>query len=115
MSASTRIALGLACALQIAAAYAEGTEISIPSDSKARYFILSIGGTTFEPTLLTKRVGPSGVSYTEAVYDCRARTWKYLATGDTMEEMKRSKPDMKMGPLVEGSIAWYKWVYACTS
>jgi hypothetical protein len=85
----------------------------IPSDSKAKYFVLERGGTPDKPTLVTTRVGPSGTSYSKRLFDCRARTWKYLGDGDSLEEMRGAKPDAKMGPLVEGSIADYMWKEAC--
>lgn len=88
-------------------------QLPIPSDPKAKYFVLEKGGTKNNPTLVTKRVGPSGTSYAKRIFDCTARTTKYLGDGDTLEEMKKSKPSPNMGPLVEGSIAWHQWRYAC--
>jgi hypothetical protein len=37
----------------------------------------------------------------------------YPGEGDTVEEMKRSKPAAEMSKLVEGSISDYWWHYAC--
>ena len=82
-----------------------GEPVSIPSDAAAQYFILERGGTPAMPTLLTRRVGPSGTSYSKRVFDCAARTVKYLGNGDTLAELATSAPDPDMGPLVEGSIA----------
>ena len=94
-------------------AAAAETTLAVPSDSKAKYFVIERGGTADNPTLVTKRVGPSGTSYSKRQFDCRARTWKYLGDGETVDEMKRSKPDKNMAPLVSGSIADYLWRDAC--
>lgn len=93
--------------------FAAEYEITIPSDPKAKYYVIEKGGTKDNPTLTTKRVGQSGTSYSKRVFNCSARTVKYLGEGDTLEEMKRAKSGSKMGPLVEGSIAWYLWRHAC--
>jgi hypothetical protein len=88
-------------------------EVLVPSDPKAKYYVLEKGGTENNPTLTTKRVGASGTSFSKRVFDCKANTFKYLGDGDTIEEMNRSKPGEKMSPLVEGSIAWHLWKHAC--
>jgi len=75
-----------------------GEPILIPSDASAQYSILERGGTPSMPTLLTRRVGPSGSSYSKRVFDCSSRTVKYLGNGDTLEELAASTPDPKMGP-----------------
>ena len=95
------------------AALAAETPLRIPSDAKAQYFVLEKGGTKNNPTMITKRVGPSGTSYSQRIFDCSLGTAKYLGTGASIDAMKKSPPDPKMGPLVEGSIAWYQWRYAC--
>lgn len=91
-----------------------GEPVSIPSDAAAKYFILERGGTPAMPTLLTRRVGPSGSSYSKRVFDCAARTVKYLGNGDTLTELAASTPDPDMGPLVEGSIADVLLQKACS-
>lgn len=103
----------LAVLLSVTVVLAAETPLTIPSDVKAQYFVLDRGGTKAHPTLTTKRVGPSGISYSKRIFDCSVGTVKYLGSGDTLDEVKRSKPDPKMSPLVEGSIAWHQWRYAC--
>jgi hypothetical protein len=87
--------------------------ISIPSDSRALYVVLEKGGRGDERIIVTKRVGSSGTSYSRRVYNCRENTVKYLGTGDTLAAMNSSSPDPRMGPIVEGSIAYYVGRYAC--
>jgi hypothetical protein len=103
-----RLFISAVVLLSATTAFAVEHQLPIPSDPKATYFVLEKGGTKNNPTLMTKRVGPSGTSYSQRLFDCNAGTVKYLSTGDTTEDMKNSKPDPKMAPLVEGSIAWYQ-------
>ena len=89
------------------------TQLVVPSDSKAQYFILEKGGNGVERTIVTKRVGPSGTGYSKRLYNCKAGTVKYLGTGDTLEAMRKSKPDPSMSPIVQGSIAYYVGQETC--
>lgn len=92
----------------------EREKVMVPSDPKATYYILQRAGTELRPVLTTKRVGPSGTSYTRRECDCTNRTWRYVAEGDTLAELESSpKPDDPMGPLVDGSIADVMWSQAC--
>lgn len=91
-----------------------GIPLAISSDAGAQYFVLEAGGSPDYPTLITVRVGPSGNSYAKRLFDCRAATWKYLGDGETLEAMNRSQPDAYMARLVDESIAWYQWRYACS-
>lgn len=87
--------------------------LKVPSDAKATYTVLARDTSGTERTITTKRAGPSGDSYSRRLYNCSARTMKYLGSGDTLEQMKASKPDPQMGPIVSGSIADYVGAEAC--
>ncbi len=96
-----------------ASALAAEKPLSVPSDSKAQFFVLEKGGKGAERTIVTKRVGPSGTSFSKRLYNCTGSTVKYLGTGDSLAEMASSRADPKMGPIVQGSIAYYVGVEAC--
>lgn len=102
-------------ALAIVAMPAIATEIplQVPSDAKAQYFVLERGTQGNERKITTKRIGPSGTSYSQRLVNCSAGTAKYLGDGETLEAMKTSKPDANMSPLVQGSIAYYVAEAAC--
>ena len=85
-------------------ALAAETPLAIPTDAKARYLVLEVGGTWPSRTIVTTRVGPSGTSYSKRLYDCASYTAKYLGTGDSLAEMSRSRPDPRMAPIVPESI-----------
>ncbi len=89
------------------------TTISIPTDSKAKYTIIDKAMNGSMATITTMREGPSGTSYSRRLYDCTNWTVKYLGDGDTMEQVKASKPDENMSPIVDNSIAYYIGQRAC--
>ncbi|WP_437883526.1 hypothetical protein [Pseudomonas sp. LRF_L74] len=99
--------------LTAGSAIAAETPLAVPSDTKASYTILERDTKGNERKITTKRVGPSGTSYSQRLYNCSANTVKYLGDGDTLEEMKASKPDDKMAPIVQGAIAYYVGQAAC--
>lgn len=87
--------------------------LSIPSDSNAKFFVLEKIGSGAERTIVTKRVGSSGTSYSKRLYNCTDRTVKYLGSGSTLAGMNSSQPDPNMSPIASGSIAYYVGIEAC--
>jgi hypothetical protein len=87
---------------------------TVPSDSKAEYFVMEKGGQGNDRTIVTKRIGSSGTSYSKRLYNCGENTVKYLGTGDSLEAMAASKPDPAMARIQEFSIAHYVGLQACT-
>ena len=88
--------------------------LNVPSDPKAIFFVLEKGSRGTERTIVTKRVGPSGTSYSERLYNCTDHTVKYLGTGDSIAEMVASSTvTTNMGPIIQGSIAYYVGIEAC--
>lgn len=94
-------------------ASAKETPLVVPTDAKAKYAILEVAGAWPSRTIITRRVGPSGTTYSKRLYNCANNTVKYIGTGDTLEEMARSKPDPKMAPIVPEAIADYVGRRAC--
>ncbi|WP_445774245.1 hypothetical protein [Shewanella sp.] len=88
-------------------------KIHIPTDPKASYTILEKSRSGDEATIVTKRVGSSGTSFSKRLYNCSNETVKYIGTGDTIESMNASKPDPKMAPIFDKSIAYYVGKEAC--
>lgn len=95
------------------AASATEMEVSVPTDQKAKYTVIEVGGKWPHRIAITKRVGPSGVSYSKRLYDCVNNDFKYLGDGGTLAEMIKSKPDPNMSPLVLHSISYYIGLEAC--
>lgn len=94
-------------------AFAAEKPLGVPSDSKAQFFVLEKGSSGSERTIVTRRVGSSGTSYSKRLYNCKNSTVKYLGTGDSLTEMASSRADPNMAPIVRGSIAYYVGVEAC--
>jgi hypothetical protein len=87
--------------------------LSVPSDPNAQIYVLEKGEQGNERTIVTKRVGSSGTSYSKRLYNCQDNTVKYLGSGNSVEAMARSPADAAMGPVQEGSIAYYVGLQAC--
>ena len=88
--------------------------ISVSSDPKATYEVLQLRKVgAHHAELTTRRKGQSGVSYAKRLYDCKRGYFKYLGSGDTLEEMKKAKPDARMTGVEDGSIASETGGYAC--
>ncbi len=87
--------------------------LSVPSDPKAQYTVLDVSGEWPDRVIVTRRVGPSGVSFSKRIYDCSNHTVKYLGDGDTLAEMEASTPDERMAPIVPEAIAGYVGREAC--
>ena len=90
-----------------------GQAATVASDPGARYYVLQRGGTAARPTLLTKRIGRSVVSYSLREFDCAGRRVRYLGTGDTRRAAETGRPDPGLAPIVEGAIPDYLIGYAC--
>ena len=105
--------IALVLMLTVSFGAASATTISIPTDSKAKYTIIDKSLNGSMATITTMREGPSGTSYSQRLYDCTAWTVKYLGDGDTLEQMKASKPDEGMSSIVDNSIAYYIGQRAC--
>lgn len=87
--------------------------INVPSDLKAKYFVMEKTTSGNTVTITTKRVGPNGTSYSRRLYNCANATFKYLGDGDTYADMEKSKPDSKMSPLTGGSVSAFIGLEAC--
>ncbi|UAL42837.1 hypothetical protein K8B83_18780 [Shewanella inventionis] len=88
-------------------------KLNIPSDPKASYTVLEKSRSGDEAIIVTKRVGSSGTSFSKRLYNCSNETVKYIGSGETIDSMNASKPDAKMAPIFEKSIAYYVGKEAC--
>jgi len=103
----------VATQLSVSAALAE-TEVRVPSDPSARYFVLeltSVGEEAFE--IITRREGSSGTSYALRRVTCNPYLFGYMAEGDTLANLDDRDPDPMMSVLVAGSISDVISTYAC--
>jgi len=76
----------------------EGYAIPAPSDSGARYQILSVNRLPDgHLEVLSRRTGPSGTSFARREIDCDAMTYRYLGEGDSRAEAENDSPNA--GPM----------------
>lgn len=93
--------------------------IPVPSDPRARYTALEIKPKPHgRVEILTRREGPSGISFALREIDCDKRTFRYLGEGDTQEaaargEQRNAANNQRLGPLTEGSISTEIATFAC--
>lgn len=102
----------LAASLPALAQFGPDKPYKVPSDAKATYTNLSIEGAGRHRKITTLRNGPSGDGYSLREYDCERGRVRYLATGDTLAELKAIKPG-NWADVVDGSIASYVGGQAC--
>lgn len=99
----------------VAGAALAGKEFRIPSDTKARWGLIDLTKKGPDANFIfTHRIGPSGASYSMRHYNCDTEQVRYLATGETIAQMRASKADEKMSDIVPESIAYYLGRLACT-
>lgn len=91
-----------------------GEQVVVPSDPKAKYTVLAMEKKKQKIVhITTQREGPSGRSFSQREIDCARYVFRYLGDGDTLDEIKASKPDPNFGSLVNGSISDVIASYAC--
>lgn len=101
---------------QFAHAEVFNKRVKVPSDGRAKYTILEVSKPQNHVVeALSKRIGPSGTSYSRRQINCRKNTFKYLDDGDTLAEVNDGKYNISsyMGDLVNGSISYYISHWAC--
>jgi hypothetical protein len=86
--------------------------ISVSSDPSAEYLLVELSGPKNARVIVSKRIGSSGTSYAKRLVDCSSMTFKYLGEGSTLEALRSSRPDDRMGDLVDGSISYFVAVAA---
>jgi hypothetical protein len=83
-----------------------GERIVVRSDPGVAYHLIRMtadeGGLL---TIVTRRDGPSGTSFSRRELDCIAAQFRYLGEGDLLEDAERDGPATKLAPLVDGSIS----------
>ena len=88
--------------------------VNVPSDPGVNYAIIvqDYGGGT--KSVVTKRDGKSGITYSIREVDCNFETFRYMGEGDTLEEAINNLDDtQKMSPITNGSVSYFILKAAC--
>ncbi|MCY1510451.1 hypothetical protein D9M68_448290 [compost metagenome] len=85
----------------------------IPSDSGAKYYVLSERRVGPLIGIITRRDGPSGATFSHRYIDCSANTVRLAGSGSTEAEMDASVVDEGVTPIEPGSITYYIARRAC--
>lgn len=97
-----------------------GATIGVPTDLKASYSVESVSKTKAGMVrIISKRIGPSGTSYSHRECNCAKSTFRYIGDGETVEAMNARKPDTAFTKLVgnngQGSVSYHVCAHACTT
>ncbi len=93
--------------------HSQTVNVPVPSDPKASYQIV-VKQLNGKKLVIGKRTGPSGVSFTIREVHCDTMRFRYLAEGDTVDEMMKNINDRNpMSSLFTGSISYYIVKAAC--
>ncbi len=95
--------------------------IPVPSDTRANYEAIEVSSANNgSVVVISKRTGPSGVSYSRRECECRDGTFRYLGEGDTLDAARNSNAsDKAMTKLVRdpktglGSVSFHVCNFAC--
>lgn len=79
-------------------------QVFVPSDPRARHVVMESTGPIDQRVLVTRREGPSGTTYAVRLFNCSNGTWKYLGSGDSVDEAKAGVPDRLMADILPNSI-----------
>lgn len=98
-----------------AAPTSAGEPVPVPSDPKASYQLIHWSPMdNGHREAVTRRDGPSGVSYSRREIDCKAMKFRYLGEGDTLEQALQDSPNLgAMGRLIQGSISTEVSQFVC--
>ena len=88
--------------------------IVVPSDPGATYELIEWRRMPNGHRMaMTKRVGPSGTTFTRREIDCQGMRFRYLGEGDSLEEARLDRPSVDLGPLTPESISTYVSQHVC--
>ena len=93
---------------------ATAISVNVPSDPGVNYAIVVKDYGRGTKSVVTKRDGKSGTSYSIREVNCNSETSRYMGEGDTLEEAISNLDDTKSMSLVtSGSISYYILKAAC--
>jgi hypothetical protein len=105
MASKIHVLLAGAALLIGPAAMAAEERVEIKSDPDGKHYIVERQGTSENPVLVTKRVGPDkSVHFMKRSIDCKSWKVRNLGEGPTLEAMNKGTPDPEGSPITEGSI-----------
>lgn len=90
--------------------------ISVPSDQRATYRLLSVAaGKKGSAIVVTKRVGSSGQSHSRRECTCPVASFRYLGDGEALvDAMRDREPADKLAPIeATANGAWPPSFYVC--
>lgn len=104
------------CMLALSNAAFANEIIPVPIEPNATYESLSLKKPSATMRqIIVKRMGSSGVTYTEILVNCDTKMFRVLGDGETEAQMRKHKnSDKEFVQLIEGSGKFYQVEYACS-
>ena len=93
------------------------TPIPVPSDPRAGYRLMGVTSGPYSHLIaVTRREGPSGVSFARREINCQNRQFRYLGEGATQADAMRDSPNIgAMSALTSGSISTEVSAFVCSA
>jgi hypothetical protein len=114
MASKIHVLLAGAALLIGPAAMAAEERVEIKSDPEGKHYIVERQGTTENPVLVTKRLGPDkNTHFMKRSIDCKNWKVRNLGEGPTPEAMNKGTPDPEPSPIEPGSIPDHYARQAC--
>jgi len=105
--------IALTALLALPPAWAAEEPVKLKLKASGEYFLMERAGTAQLPTMVVKRIGPSGTTYSRRAFDCAAKTAMLLGSGDSLETMAKDQPEASQTPLRKDSVTEQLWRIAC--
>jgi hypothetical protein len=84
---------------------AQQIDFTIQTDPAGKFRQLQLDGPYTARKIITRREGPSGITYTTRIYNCQTGKFKGMGSAETPERMRSSKVETRWADRVPGSIA----------
>lgn len=94
-----------------------GIPYGVPADPNAAYSLVGVRSADDGNIIaMTRRIGPSGVSFSRREIDCRRQRARYIGEGDTYREAERAAANPgEMASSIEGSSTHAAVQVACAA
>lgn len=79
-------------------------KLNVPSDPKADYYLLELLPMGNNLSIVNRREGPSGQSFSKREINCRTTEFRYLGDGNTIKEMNSPYNVKSMRKAIKGNI-----------
>jgi hypothetical protein len=88
--------------------------INVPTDSGAKYSIVSIEGSGADRVAIVKRADRYSIGYTKREYDCSTHKTRSLGTASNLEDLNKAPADTGFTSISRGSVTQFIGPVICS-